>query len=95
MTLTTTHAVDVQLLDDENTMYKGHNSSSVAKLKVYFRTCMDVQKIESDGTGPILKVSFNGDMMMIIQQYDKYEIMSVLSSSLVCSFSGNMMMILQ
>ena len=45
-----------QLFDEDSTMYKGHNSSSVAKLKVYYRTCMNVTKIEADGTGPILKV---------------------------------------
>ena len=37
-------------------MYKGHNSSSVAKLKVYYHTCMNVTKIEADGTGPMMKV---------------------------------------
>ncbi|XP_070174837.1 endothelin-converting enzyme homolog isoform X2 [Littorina saxatilis] len=44
-----------RLMDDTSTVYKGHNSSSVAKLKVYYQTCMDVDKIESDGTAPMLK----------------------------------------
>ena len=45
-----------QLLDEKSTVYKGHNSSSVAKLKVYYQTCMNVMKIEADGTGPMMKV---------------------------------------
>ncbi|XP_076443378.1 endothelin-converting enzyme 2-like isoform X2 [Babylonia areolata] len=44
-----------KLLEKESAMYKGHNSSAVAKLKVYYRTCMDMDKIQADGTGPILK----------------------------------------
>ena len=45
-----------QLLDDKSTMYKGHVSTSVAKLKLYYRTCMNVTKIEEEGTEPMLKV---------------------------------------
>ncbi|KAL8586238.1 hypothetical protein ACOMHN_021503 [Nucella lapillus] len=52
---TRNQAIVRKLLKAKSTMYKGHNSSSVAKLKLYYQTCMDVSKIEADGTGPILK----------------------------------------
>lgn len=40
-------------------MLKGQNSSAVDKLKTYYRTCMDIEKIELDGSGPLLKVMYN------------------------------------
>lgn len=49
-------AIIKRLLDDRSTTYKGQNSSSVAKLKIFYRTCMNVSKIEVDDIGPIQKV---------------------------------------
>lgn len=49
-------AVIKRMLDDKSTVFKGHNSSSVGKLKTYYRTCMNVSKIEADGTEPIQKI---------------------------------------
>lgn len=49
-------AIVKRLLDEKNTIYKGQNSSAIAKLKTFYRSCMDVEQIEKAGSGPILKM---------------------------------------
>ena len=43
------------LIESDGSMFKGKNSSAIAKLKTYYRTCMNEDKVEEQGAGPILK----------------------------------------
>ena len=47
------------LIESHDNMFKGRKSSAIAKLKTYYRTCMNETEIEKQDVGPILKALNN------------------------------------
>ena len=48
--------LSMQLVEEEGSMFKGQNSTAIAKMKTYYQSCMDIDTLEAQGTTELQQV---------------------------------------